>query len=215
MADRRLVAALLAAGLLAVSGCSGGQGDTGGVITGLTTNDDDGLYGSSLTKAYVVPDVSLDDTSGASYDLATDPHKPLTLVFFGYTRCPDICQVVMSALASAMTRLDAEQRSSVDVVFVTTDPARDDEATLRKYLDRFDPGFIGLTGPLSKIIDLGTALGVPVEHGQKLPSGGYEVAHGTQVIAINRHHRAPVVWTQGTSAQDFADDIATLLARGQ
>ena len=54
----------------------------------------------------------------------------LTLVFFGYTHCPDICGIVMSTVASALNRLDAADRSRVDMVFVTTDPARDDVATL-------------------------------------------------------------------------------------
>ena len=98
------------------------------------------------------------------------------------------------------------------MVFVTTDPARDDEPTLRTYLDRFDPSFIGLTGDLQTIIDVGKPLAVAVEQGEKLPSGGYEVVHSTQVTAINDDDRVPILWTQGTSASDLADDIHQLLA---
>ena len=58
--------------------------------------------------------------------------RPLTLVFFGYTHCPDVCQVVMANIASAMTRLDPSQRSRVGMVFVTTDPVRDDVHTLHR-----------------------------------------------------------------------------------
>ncbi len=83
--------------------------------------------------------------------------------------------------------------------------------TLRTYLDRFDPSFIGLTGDLDTIVDIGEPLAVAVEQGEKLPSGGYEVTHGTQVTAIDHRDRVPVLWTQGTSASDFADDIHTLL----
>ena len=134
-----------------------------------------------------------------------------TLVFFGYTNCPDVCQVVMSTLASAMTRLDESDRDQVDVVFVTTDPARDDEAALREYLDRFDPSFIGLTGPLQKIIDIGRDLAVAIEQGEKLPSGGYDVTHGTAVLGIDGKDEVPIVWTQGTSATQFASDVHQLL----
>jgi protein SCO1/2 len=182
------------------------------VLTGCGGAPEEGDYaGTILTEPYVAPDEPLSDTAGGPFSLAADTDRRLTLVFFGYTRCPDICQVVMSSLASAMTRLDASVREQVDVVFVTTDPSRDDEATLREYLDRFDPTFIGLTGDLPTIVDVGLDLGVAVEKGERLPSGGYEVTHGTQVIGIDGGDRAPIVWTHGTSAAQFADDITLLL----
>ena len=190
------------AGVLAI-GLVGGCGEDGSEAA---------FAGAVLEQQYDVPDTPLTDTSGASYSLASDTDKRLTLVFFGYTHCPDICQVVMSSLASAMTRIDEAERDQVDVVFVTTDPARDDAATLRTYLDRFDPTFIGLTGDLDTIVEIGEPLAVAVEQGEKLPSGGYEVTHGTQVTAIDHADKVPVVWTQGTSASDFAADIRTLLA---
>jgi protein SCO1/2 len=158
-----------------------------------------------------VPATTLTDTEGKPFSLTEDTDKRLTLVFFGYTHCPDICQVVMSTLASALTRLDEQDRDRVDVVFVTTDPARDDPQTLRTYLDRFDPSFIGLTGDLDTIVDIGKPLAVAVEQGQRLPSGGYEVTHSTQVTAIDEQDRVPILWTQGTSSAAFADDIHRLL----
>lgn len=193
--------ALLAAGLLTV-----------GLLAGCAEDDPDAAFaGAVLEQQYDVPDTPLTDTSGAPYSLASDTDKRLTLVFFGYTHCPDICQVVMASLASAMTRIDEAEREQVDVVFVTTDPARDDPETLRTYLDRFDPTFIGLTGELETIVEIGKPLAVAVEKGERLPSGGYEVTHGTQVTAIDHADKVPVLWTQGTSASEFAADISTLL----
>lgn len=196
MRSTAVAALALAAGLLA--GCGEDEPDAE-------------FHGAVLEQQYVVPETPLTDTDGASYSLAEDTDKRLTMVFFGYTNCPDICQVVMSSLASAMTRIDESEREQVDVVFVTTDPARDDAKTLRTYLDRFDPSFIGLTGDLETIIDIGEPLAVAVEQGEKLPSGGYEVTHSVQVTAIDHRDRVPVLWTQGTSAADFAADIHTLL----
>jgi protein SCO1/2 len=192
----------LAAALAVVLGGCGGVVEAGGHA---------GMHGAELDDPYVAPEVALTDTEGEDYSLASDTDKSLTLVFFGYTRCPDICQVVMSSLASALTRLDDAQREQVDVVFVTTDPARDDPQTLRTYLDRFDPAFIGLTGDLDTIVDVGADLAVAVEKGERLPSGGYEVVHGTHVSAIDEDDEVPVIWTQGTSSAEFADDIAHLL----
>ena len=82
----------------------------------------------------------------------------------------------MSNLASAMTRLDEADRERVDVVFVTTDPARD---TRRRCCGlprpHFDPTFVGLTGDLDTIVDVAKPLGVGVAQGEKLPSGGYDI----------------------------------------
>ncbi len=122
---------------------------------------------------------------------SADTDKDLTLVFFGYTNCPDICGAVMSSLAAAMTRLDESDRDRVDVVFVTTDPARDDEATLRRYLEHFDPSVVGLTGDLDTISAVALPLGVGVEKGKKLPTGGYEVDPRHDHHGHRRRRRRP------------------------
>jgi protein SCO1/2 len=202
---RRALAALaVLAGLAGLSGCAGSAAEPEG---------ESELRGAVLDTPYVVPPAPLTDTSGAAYSLTRDTDKPLTLVFFGYTKCPDICQVVMSSVTSALTRLDEADRARVDVAFVTTDPARDTGPVLRRYLDRFDPGFIGLRADLDTVVDTGKPLAVAVERGERLPSGGYEVTHSTHVVGIGADDRASIVWTQRTSAADFASDIHQLLQK--
>ena len=211
-----LVTAVAATALL-LTACSVGTPPSDGPVANVTVQDDDGMFGAVLTEPYTAPDVPLTATDGADYRLdrgTAEAGDELTLVFFGYTHCPDICQVVMADIASALTRLDDEQRASVGMQFVTTDPARDDRATLRAYLDRFDPGFGGLTGPLDRIVEVGNALGVPVEKGEKMPSGGYEVNHGTQVVGVLPDGTAPIVWTEGTGPERIAQDISTILTDG-
>ena len=211
---RRWTAALGAAALAVVlAGCGGGSDARSGQgpVADVSIQDDDGLNGVVLPKPYVVPDLTLTNADGRPYDLAKDATKPLTLVFFGYTNCPDICQVVMANIASSLTRLDAAQRAKVQMEFVTTDPARDDTRTLRAYVDRFDPSFDGLTGDLPTIVRLGKAFDVPIEKGQKLASGGYDVAHGTQIVGVLPDGRAPFVWTEGTDPAALAEDITTIL----
>lgn len=165
-----------------------------------------------LDPPFTVSAEPLTDTEGSPYSLVDDTDKPLTLVFFGYTHCPDICGLVMSNLASAMTRLEEEQRADVDVVFVTTDPARDDEAAVTAYVESYDQSFVGLTGPMKTIMDVAKPLGVAVDKGERLPSGGYDITHGTQVFGIDAQDEAPVFWHQDTSSAQFAADIETLLA---
>jgi protein SCO1/2 len=202
-----VLAAVLAVVVLALSGCGASRDPD--PVAGLTGSDDHGFHGAYLDTPYVVPDLSLTDTSGKPYSLAAAP-APLKVVFFGYTKCPDVCQVVMSTIASAVTRLDAAQRDRVQVVFVTTDPARDTGAVLRAYLDRLDPAFVGLTGDLRRIIDLAEPLKVFIEQGAKLPSGGYDVTHTTEVFGVSGN-QARVAWGQDTSPSAMAADIIKLL----
>ncbi|CAN5428624.1 SCO family protein [soil metagenome] len=196
---------------LALAGCGGQSSGSQVPVTGVTMYDSDGLDGNVLPQPYAVPDLTLDDVDGSPYDLATDATKPLTLVFFGYTHCPDLCQIVMANIASAMTRLDSAQRAEVDMLFVTTDPARDDPKTLKTYVGRFDPTFDALTGDLPTIVRLGQAFDVEIAKGTKLASGGYDVAHGTQIVGLLPDGRAPFVWTDGTDPAALAGDITKIL----
>jgi protein SCO1 len=167
--------------------------------------------GATLHRPYHVPDAELTDTNGHPYAL-TGADKRLTLIFFGYTHCPDECPTTMATLASAMLQLDDADRADVQVVFVTTDPARDTGSAIRTWLDQFDPQFTGLTGPLPRILKIARKVGVPVDQGKRMPSGGYDITHGTQVLGMDGSHDVPVVWTLGTTAPEFAHDIHQLLS---
>jgi protein SCO1/2 len=171
----------------------------------------DTFAGSQLPRPYHVPATELRDTTGQPFSLADSTHKRLTLVFFGYTHCPDECPTTMATLASAMLQLDSADRKNVQVVFVTTDPARDTGPVLRHWLDHFSDSFVGVTGPLATIKEVATDVGVPIEKGRRLPSGGYDVTHGTQVLGVDGKDTVPVVWTLGTTAPEFAHDIHQLL----
>ena len=199
MAPARAVLAVALLGLLAA--CGGGT-------------EHAEVTGTPLDPPFEVSSTPLVDTDGAAYSLTTDTDKDLTLVFFGYTHCPDICGQVMATLAGTLARLDDELKDRLDVVFVTTDPARDDEATVEKYVDAFDPTITGLTGDLDDIVEVGRSKAVGVDQGEKLPSGGYDVTHGTQVIGIDASDEAPVYWNADVSQAQLAHDVALLLQEG-
>lgn len=196
---RRRLAAALVTLLVPLAACGSDDSGSGG------------LHGTELDPPFAVSSTPLTDTAGKPFSLTEDTDKPLTLVFFGYSHCPDICQTVMSNLASAMTRLDKRDRARVDVVFVTTDPARDTQTVLKQYLTHFDPGFIGLTGKLDTIVAIAKPLGVGVTQGEKLASGGYDVTHGTTITGIDDADQGTIYWGQETSSADFAADIHHLL----
>ncbi len=193
---------LLAVSLLGLVAACGGAGEAAE------------LTGTELDPPFEVSATPLVDTEGAPYSLTEDTDKDLTLVFFGYTNCPDICGQVMATLAGTLTRLDDEQKERLDVVFVTTDPARDTEQVVQDYVDAFDPSIIGLTGDLSDIVEVGRSLAIGIEKGDRLPSGGYDVTHGTQVMAIDADDETPVFWDYDVSQAQLAHDVTMLLDEG-
>ena len=209
---RRAAATAVLALVLPLAACGGGA-----PAAEDPARADDGLYGAVLDQPYRVPAVRLEDTEGRTRLIADQLDKPLTLVFFGYTNCPDICIAVMSDLASTVARLGKADAAKVKVLFVTTDPARDDARTIRTYLDRFDPSFEGLTGPMKDVVAAGDAFHLAIEKGKRLPTGGYEVTHSTPVLGIvpagsGEPASVRVVWTEGTSAAKMAADVEDALA---
>jgi protein SCO1/2 len=175
-----------------------------------TATDSGGEFrGIEPAAAMPMPDVTLRTVDGKPFNLVTSTNHPVTLVFFGYTNCPDVCPLVMSDLTLAYAELPADVREQTQVLFVTTDPARDTGPVLTSYLDRYDPAFVGLTGRVGQITAAATELGVAVTGKKTLPSGGYDVGHGAQVIGF-AHENAPVIWTPGTPVAAMVDDIETL-----
>jgi protein SCO1 len=168
--------------------------------------------GVALPEPYRMPDLTLTADNGQPFNLVTDTAYPVTLVFFGYTHCPDECPLVMSDLAAAYLRLPLAVRKQTQVLFVTTDPARDTDRALRSYLARYNPSFVGLRGPLRTIMTAARAMGVAITGVERLPSGGYDVGHSTQVIGF-RGNLAPVIWTVGTPVDDVVKGVVQLAGR--
>lgn len=173
--------------------------------------DPSGFLGAFLPDPYVLPEVTLTDTSGHPYNIATSPSKPVVLVFFGYTNCPDVCIGVLSSVALALDKMSTADQDMIQLVFVTTDPARDTPEAIRDYLDRFDPRFIGLTGDLPTIKSLAQPIGVDIQGEKRLSDGGYEVGHSAQVIGFDKDRRGVVLWTPGTPIADLVHDYELLV----
>lgn len=201
---RSLLAALALTGLLAGCGGQAGAGDDAASE----------LSGTVLDPPFEVAATPLVDTAGDPFSLTADTDKDLTLVFFGYTNCPDICGQVMATLAGTLARLDDAQKDRLDVVFVTTDPARDTGPVVEDYVSAFDPSIIGVTGDLDDIVGVARSMAVAVDQGEKLPSGGYEVTHGTRVLAIDSADDTTMMWDQDVSQAQLAHDVTALLDEG-
>jgi protein SCO1 len=107
-----------------------------------------------------------------------------TLVFFGFTYCPDVCPTTMSFLDELMGQLDGTEAEDTQVVMVTVDPARDTVEQLAGYVPYFNPDFIGVTGEFLDIHRFATALNTPF---RKVVGEGdnYLVDHSANVVLIN------------------------------
>jgi protein SCO1/2 len=171
-----------------------------------------GYSGAELPTPLPMPDLVLTDSQGEPYHLAESTRGKVALVFFGYTSCPDICPVHLANIAAVLHKLPDEVRREVEVIFITTDPARDSLPRLREWVRQFDRGFVGLTGPDSLIAAAERALGVFPAVVDSANSRGYLVQHAGQVIAFTRDGMARVQYPFGTRQRDWARDLPKLLA---
>jgi len=214
----------LATMVFAVAACGGGSGGNGG---GSTTPADlnsanaaaavsTGLKGAVITSgAVAMPDVTLTDTSGKPFNLATDTKGYVTMFYMGYTHCPDACPEAMAQMGAVMSSLPANISNKVKVVFVTTDPARDTPQALRTWLDQFDKNIIGLTGSAQDITGLEQTMGIPVQQEPKNADGTYGIDHLAAVFAFAaQDQKAHILYPGGFSNADIASDITTLVTKG-
>ena len=203
----RGISALLLALVLTLGGCAGPVAQVVPVGASPTA----GYGGVFLDQPYTLPDATLTDQDGRSYALRTGSAAPVLVLFFGYTNCPDICKSTLADLAGAVNRLDPAARGKVQVVLITVDPARDDPATLKSYLARFDPSFIGLTASPAEIKAVAATMGVAIE-GTTKTATGYDVTHSDQLLGFDAERRGRLVWTQGTSIGVLRADLERLAA---
>ena len=128
-------------------------------------------------------DIALIDHHGQVFDNERLLGK-WTLVFFGFTYCPDICPTTMAFLNELMGQLEGTEAEDTEVVMVSVDPARDTVEQLASYVPYFNPDFTGVTGEFLDIHRFATALNTPF---RKVPGEGenYQVDHSANVILIN------------------------------
>ncbi|HUP00521.1 MAG TPA: SCO family protein [Gemmatimonadota bacterium] len=173
--------------------------------------------GEVLAEPIPRPDFILTDTSGEPFDFRAETDGHVTLLFFGYTHCPDVCPIHMGNIAAVLGDVGWRVRQEIKVVFVTTDPARDTPARIRSWLDRFDASFIGLRGSPAEVERIQRGMGLAPSVIQPLPEGGpadYLVGHAAQVVAFGADGPARVVYPFGTRQADWAHDLPRLVAVG-
>lgn len=199
------LAGLLVAVLLALVGCAGAPEKA----SSLSAPDPSGFRGVRAEAPHPRPGFTLTDTDGKPYDFAARTAGRPTILFFGYTECPDECPTAMADVASALRKVP-ELREQVSVVFVTTDPRRDSLSVMRRWLDRFDESFIGLTGTPQQLTAAQQAAFVPPAKDTPGGANGYEVAHSSLLLGYGADDRAHVVYPPGSKVSDIASDLPLL-----
>ena len=166
-----------------------------------------GLVSPPLPK----PQFTLTDTAGAAFDFGARTQGYVTLLFFGYTHCPDMCPMQMHIIAQAFRKLPASLADQFKVVFVTTDPARDSPQAMRTWLDNFDKRFIGLTGTNAAIDAAQIAANLsPAKKSAVRPDGAYDVGHAAFVLAYTKDNLAHVIYPVGVDLDDWVHDLPYL-----
>ena len=174
------------------------------------------LRGLAIEQPFEAPEFALTDSRGRRFDFRRETAGSLTLLFFGYTNCPDICPVQMAVLGAALDDHSYTDRREIKVVFVTTDPARDTPDRLRSWLDLFDASFTGLSGEMETVNEIQAGFGLPparIEGTSTPPGAGepYLVGHATPVVAVTGDGVARALYPSGVRQTDWRHDLPLLL----
>ncbi len=136
--------------------------------------------------------------------------KP-TLIYFGFTYCPDVCPTSLLLMETAVEQLGPDATKKVNLVFITVDPERDTPALLKGYVPNFGPTFIGLTGTPQQVADVARAFRV---YYQKVPGkdgGPYLMDHSSIVYLLDRNGRFVTHFTHEAKADAIATAVGRLL----
>ncbi|MEE1818785.1 SCO family protein [Streptomyces sp. NPDC004288] len=210
------VAIVAALGITAAVGLGGNDdkpSGSGSAVAEVSGGTDSTKAATVLDRPFTKPALVLTDTKGQKYDLRERTKGKPTLIYFGYTHCPDVCPMTMSNIAIARKQLPKADQDKLQVVFVTTDPERDTSAELAKWLPAAgDPSFTGLTGDFSAIQAGARQIGIGIDPPTKDKEGNVVSMHGAQVVAFSpTTDQGYVLYGEDTSIDDYAKDLPKII----
>lgn len=203
------VGLLLALGLLI--GACGPASATSVSARGLEAGAD-GWHGLPVETPQSIPSGTFTTTDGRSVELSEAFLGTPTMLFFGYTHCPDICPVHLAAIASAMDTAGVTY-DELDVVFVSVDPDRDTPDRIATFLDNFDPRMHGLHADLEVVADALAELQLsgPVVEGADPRGDGDLIGHPAQVLGFDADGELRRVWPFGARRSDWVADLPRIV----
>ncbi|MFO1401924.1 MAG: SCO family protein [Steroidobacteraceae bacterium] len=196
--QRRTILTLVSIGL--------GAALAGALVARLTTQAPVVLEGGTwLPRPRPLAEFHLLDQDGRAYGAADLRGHP-TLLFFGFTYCPDVCPTTLAALSEALRR---QPLAGLQVLFVSVDPERDTAAVLGSYVGAFNREFIGLRGDAQALQPLMQSLGA-IALRQPLAGGGYTMDHTATLYLMDARGRLVAVFTPPYSPERLAADFARI-----
>jgi protein SCO1 len=166
------------------------------------------FYGNSYEGK--APEFTLTSHNGEKVKLSDFKGKAV-LIFFGYTKCPDICPVTMGTLKN-VTDILGEDSANVQVLFITIDPERDDQEKLSSYVPYFSESFIGLTGTPEEIDKVADDYNAFYMKEEVESEAGYLMGHASSVYLINPKGRFVLRYPQNRmDPARIAEDIKKIL----
>jgi protein SCO1/2 len=212
MRNKICTAAALLAAALTLSACTSGEPAPERPGTAVTEVTPDDKAATVLDTPFEKPDLVLTDTHGKEFDLREETKGRPTLIYFGYTNCPDVCPLTMNNLAVAKKQLPEEQQDDLRIIFVTSDPERDTAEELGSWLKGIDTDIVGLTGDFATIQAGARTLGISIEKPVKEKDGTVVSTHGTQVVAFSpRTDQGYVLYGEDTTVDDYTADLPALI----
>lgn len=160
--------------------------------------------GALITPPWPAPEITLTDHNGQPFTMSSQ-HGKVVLLYFGYVNCPDECPLTMAHAKLARESL-GPQANNVQVVMVSTDPARDTPQALKDFMTHFDPSFLGLTGTQDELQKTWKDYGVTVEDGGE--------THSIYLYVIDPSGNVRETFSPDSEPQDIAEDFK-LLVRGK
>lgn len=166
-------------------------------------------YSTVLTKPIKLDEFMLtaDDDSVFSNQSLKDKWS---LLFFGYTHCPDVCPLTLHQLAQANKELADKLDSTPDIIMVSVDPDRDTSEILQKYVRSFGENVSGVTGKNEELDKLTSQLGI-FYNANKHEGENYSVNHSAAVILINKNAEFHAVFSAPHSIEHFVSDLPLIL----
>jgi len=163
---------------------------------------------TAIEPAQDVADFTLTDQNGESVSLSELRGKP-TLIFFGFTHCPDLCPTTLIEYRKIYETVGKDQ---VNFVFVSVDGSRDTPDVLKQYFETSRvPYVIGLTGDLDVVLKAGAPFNLVAEHGPMYESGIYDVTHTSSIFILNREGQLVAKYAYGTLLDVMIEDVRTRL----